>query len=216
MSRVNSQDILTFLGSNVIIFRERGRTYVEDKSLDALIEFLRGYKGARWDEMPDLELYMDQVITYLKRLLAPFQDSAQENLITPSIINNYVKAGFVPRPQRKKYARAHLASLTMACTLKRVLPIESVKRLIERGGAPLNAERYDQFQEAQREAFLEEAQLLEQLKADWPSDTHSLYRLATHFALRAGADRLIADRIMAIIAEKAAGSGAAIDAQPAK
>ena len=67
-----------------------------------------------------------------------------------------------------------------------MLPIESVKRLIERGGAALDAGRYNQFQEAQREAFLEEAQLLEQLKADWPSDSQSLYRLATHFALRAG------------------------------
>ena len=179
---------------------------MQDRSLDALVEFLRGYRGAGWDEMPDLELYMDQVITYLKRQLAPFQDLSAENLITPSIINNYVKAGFVPRPERKKYARAHLASLTMACTLKRVLPIESVKRLIERGGAALDAQRYDQFQSAQREAFLEEAQLLEQLKADWPSDTQSLYRLATHFALRAGADRLIADRIMAIIDEKAKAS----------
>lgn len=179
---------------------------MQNRSLDELIEFLRGFQGARWEEMPDLELYMDQVITYLKRQLSPFQDLPAENLITPSIINNYVKAGFVPRPERKKYARTHLASLTMACTLKRVLPIESVKRLIERDGASLDAGRYNQFQEAQREAFLEEAQLLEHLKADWPSDSQSLYRLATHFALRAGADRLIADRIMAIIDEKAKGN----------
>ena len=209
----------------------KGAHAVQDQSLDELIQFLRGYQGARWEEMPDLELYMDQVITYLKRQLSPFQDSPAENLITPSIINNYVKAGFVPRPERKKYARAQLASLTMACNLKRVLPIESVKRLIERGGAPLDAARFDQFQEAQREAFLEEAQLLEQLKADWPSDSQSLYRLATHFALRAGADRLIADRIMAIIdakdkgntgkakgsgEEKAKETGAAVDAPAAK
>ncbi len=189
---------------------------MQDRSLDALIEFLRGYSGARWDEMPDLELYMDQVITYLKRQLAPFQGSPDENLVTPSIINNYVKAGFVPRPEKKKYARAHLASLTMACTLKRVLPIESVRRLVARDGAPPDEARYDQFQAAQREAFLEEAQLLEQLKADWPSDSQSLYRLATHFALRAGADRLIADRIMAIIDEKTKGNGAPVDGQTSK
>ncbi len=189
---------------------------MQNKALDALIEFLRGHRGAGWDEMPDLELYMDQVITYLKRQLAPFQDSPGENLITPSIINNYVKAGFVPRPARKKYAKAHLASLTMACTLKRVLPIESVKRLIERDGAPLDGARYGQFLEAQREAFLEEAQLLEQLKADCPSDRASLYRLATHFALRAGADRLIADRIMAMLDEKQPDAGAAVDGKTSK
>ncbi len=180
----------------------KGAYAMQSRALDALIDFLRGHRGARWDEMPDLELYMDQVITYLKRQLAPFQDSPEENLVTPSIINNYVKAGFVPRPERKKYARAHLASLTMACTLKRVLPIESVRKLITQGGAPLDGARYDQFLDAQREAFQEEARLLEQLAADFPSDSQSLYRLATHFALRAGADRLIADRIMGLIDEK--------------
>jgi len=127
-----------------------------------------------------------------------------------------VKAGFVPRPQKKKYARQHLAALTMACTLKRVLPIESVGRLVSRDGAPPDKERYDQFQAAQREAFLEEAQLLEQLKADWPSDSQSLYRLATHFALRAGADRLIADRIMAIIDDMGRRNGAPVDGQTSK
>ncbi len=177
---------------------------MQNQALDALIEFLRGYQGADWTDLPDLELYMDQVITYLKRQLAPFQDSPEENLITPSIINNYVKAGFVPRPQRKKYAKAHLASLTMACTLKRVLPIESVKRLIQRDGAPLDQARYGEFLDAQREVFSEEAALLEQLRGDWPSDSQALYRFATHFALRAAADRLIADRIMALIDQKGA------------
>ncbi len=211
MSRVESQDILTFLKANVIMLPWKGAYAMQNQALDALIDFLRGYREARWDEMPDLELYMDQVITYLKRQLSPFQDSPDENLITPSIINNYVKAGFVPRPERKKYARAHLASLTMACTLKRVLPIESVKKLIERDGASLDRARYDQFLDAQREAFQEEAQLLEQLKADFPADSQSLYRLATHFALRAGADRLIADRIMRLIDEKAGARRAPVD-----
>lgn len=214
MSSLNSEDILTFSEANVMMLQKKGAFSMQSPELDALIDFLRGYQGARWDEMPDLELYMDQVITYLKRQLSPFQDSPEENLITPSIINNYVKAGFVPRPERKKYARTHLASLTMACTLKRVLPIESVKKLIERDGAKLDAERYNQFQDAQKEAFSEEAQLLEQLKADCPSDSQSLYRLATHFALRAGADRLIADRIMAILSD--AGRSTRVDEQPSK
>lgn len=185
---------------------------MQKQALGALIDFLRGYRSARWNDMPDLELYMDQVITYLKRQLSPFQDSPGENLITPSIINNYVKAGFVPRPEKKKYGRAHLASLTMACTLKRVLPIESVRRLIGEDGAAPDEARFDQFVDAQRSAFSEEAQLLEQLRADWPSDGRSLRRLATHFALRAAADRLIADRILALIDE----GGKAVDGNPSK
>jgi hypothetical protein len=182
-----------------MMFRMKGVYAMQNDAVEALVAFMQGYESERWAQMPDLELYMDQVITYLKRRLEPFQDSPEENLITPSIINNYVKAGFVPRPERKKYARRHLAALMMACMLKRVLPIGTVKRLIEQDGSPLGPERYDRFLSLQKEAFAEEAALLKQLTDGAAGDRPSLYELATHFALRAAADRLIADRIMAAI-----------------
>ena len=54
-----------------------------------------------WDALPDLDLYMDQVIAFMEKYLSLFGDS-RDKLITPSMINNYVKLGVLPPPVKKK------------------------------------------------------------------------------------------------------------------
>ena len=86
----------------------------------------------RWRELPDLELYMDQVLALTERYLGacPGLDSRG---LTAAMVNNYVKLGVLPAPLRKRYSRAQLARLLVICVLKPVLPIASIKRLIENG-----------------------------------------------------------------------------------
>ena len=91
---------------------------------------------APWDQLPDLGLYMDQVITYLERMFAPMRPHAAEKLITSAMINNYVKAGLVPRPAGKKYERAHLAALVMVTTLKASMRMDAIARLLRAPSAP--------------------------------------------------------------------------------
>ena len=62
----------------------------------------------KWDELPDMGLYMDQVITYLNDRLSCLYFN-EEKFVTNSMINNYVKAGLVRRPDKKQYTRNHLA-----------------------------------------------------------------------------------------------------------
>ena len=60
----------------------------------------------RWEDLPDIELYMDQVLTLISKYLSMFNEvSGAEKLITPSMINNYVKAKLVAAPINKKYPR---------------------------------------------------------------------------------------------------------------
>ncbi len=84
-----------------------------------------------WDELPDFELYMDQVISLVARSLDLFpHDENSDPIITPSTINNYVRMKIMPAPVRKKYTRVHLAYLIMICTLKQSLSISVVSRII--------------------------------------------------------------------------------------
>ncbi len=83
----------------------------------------------RWDELPDLELYMDQVLSLMERYLGVYPGFDRKGL-TASMVNNYVKLGAMPPPVKKKYGRAHLAHLIMICVLKAVFPIEGIKALI--------------------------------------------------------------------------------------
>ena len=64
----------------------------------------------RWDELPDIELYMDQVITLMGKYFG-WLSPQDESVLTSSMINNYVKIGIIPAPIKKKYSRTHLFRL---------------------------------------------------------------------------------------------------------
>ena len=94
-------------------------------------KFIESYHLPTWNELPSLELYMDQVIILLSQYLGfiPLGDN-DEKLITASIINNYVRMKVVPPPVKKKYSRIHIAYLIMICVLKQSLNIAEVQKII--------------------------------------------------------------------------------------
>lgn len=94
-----------------------------------LDEVLR-FRCPRYAEFPQVELYMDQVLTVLEQALQPFEPAGKEKLITSTMINNYVKQGIVSPPEKKRYNRNHLAYLLVVCLLKQVLPIADICKLI--------------------------------------------------------------------------------------
>lgn len=83
-----------------------------------------------WEQLPQLELYMDQVIILLKQYLAPLHHGDEDKAVTASIINNYVRMKVVPAPVKKKYSRVHIASLIMICALKQSLSISCIQRML--------------------------------------------------------------------------------------
>lgn len=88
------------------------------------------FKLTKWEEMPDLGLYMDQVLVLMDKYIGNlFID--KENFLTPSMINNYVKLGVMSPPVSKKYSREHLVYLTIICLMKQALSISSIKNIIE-------------------------------------------------------------------------------------
>ena len=80
-----------------------------------------------WDGLPELELYMDQVMALLNRYYSVIRGAEDDEAITKNMINNYVKMKAVPAPVRKKYSRKHLACLLMVCVMKQVFSISLIK-----------------------------------------------------------------------------------------
>lgn len=96
-----------------------------------LEENLKKYSLPLWDELPDIELYMDQVISILTKYLNIYYEAlGDDKIITPSMINNYVKLKFIPAPVRKKYSKTHLAYLLIICTLKQTLDMATIQKII--------------------------------------------------------------------------------------
>ena len=93
-----------------------------------LKEILASKKIPVWNELPEIDLYMDQIIVLMEKYLGTLQN---DKLITPSMINNYVKLGIIPPPEKKKYSKIHIAYLIIICSLKQVMPIPEIKMLID-------------------------------------------------------------------------------------
>ncbi|MBR6521606.1 MAG: DUF1836 domain-containing protein [Oscillospiraceae bacterium] len=86
----------------------------------------------RWNELPDIELYMDQVLALMAKYMQGVA-SGEDKVLTASMVNNYVKMGLVPAPVKKKYSRSHLARLVIICVMKQVVPMAIIRGFIETG-----------------------------------------------------------------------------------
>ena len=84
------------------------------------------YRCPRYDNMPSIQLYKDQIVSVVNEYIESFADE-DEKLITSSMINNYVKHKIIKPPVNKKYDREHLAFLYIICLLKAFMPIEQIK-----------------------------------------------------------------------------------------
>ncbi len=85
----------------------------------------------RWEELPDLGLYMDQVLIVVEGALRPLFP-ADPVVLTSTMVNNYVKQQVLIPSEKKKYRREHLATLITITILKRVLSVAEIKFVLER------------------------------------------------------------------------------------
>ncbi|MCE1195418.1 DUF1836 domain-containing protein [bacterium] len=123
------------------------------EALGPYFEALGKKAPAEWEQLPDLGLYLDQVITFLERQLDFFRMPGDEGQITSSMINNYAKSGLVPRTVGKKYGQEHLALLLSVFALKRVLSVQDMAALLgSLGGADETKKFYGRFRESMRRA----------------------------------------------------------------
>lgn len=98
----------------------------------------------RWRDLPDLGLYMDQVLMLIGRTKPVCAEDASP--LTASMVHNYVKLGVMPPPVKKKYAREHLAYLMIICILKPILPLNGIGALIRAELSTMSMESlYDAF-----------------------------------------------------------------------
>lgn len=153
-------------------------------------------KLPRWEELPELELYMDQVIAFTEKHLRFFAvDGAK--VITPSIINNYVKLGIVPSPVKKRYSRTHLAYLIMVCTLKQILPIPTVQTLISRKVQKFQIDSvYNSFCEEQETVLRRALSDAAKRFADCGDYSFVLEDISLSMAVSANAEKAVAEKII--------------------
>lgn len=85
----------------------------------------------RFRELPQIDLYMDQVLSIIEDALGILSFGGKDKILTSSMVNNYVKQKVVSPPRSKKYSNQHVAYLLAVSVLKQVLSISEICRLIE-------------------------------------------------------------------------------------
>lgn len=171
------------------------------KELKELIDRLRSERPSDWDSLPDIELYRDQVLSYMKRQHSLQDEEAQ---LTGAMINNYIKSGLLPRANGKKYVKDHLVYLTAICSLKQVLSVGETDELLKLQPEISDAQKfYEKYQALLDEAFKDTADRLN------PDGTEEqLIMAALQLAISSYAQKLACQKILDILKpEEPSGKG---------
>lgn len=164
---------------------------MEKKEFLLSIEATSDIHIPRWNELPEFDLYMDQVIGLAEKHLSSLYID-KKAMLTPSMINNYVKSGVLPPPKNKKYNRTHLAILMIVCAMKPVMEISSISDIIGRSTASGDMENVlDEFArmyESEIRASIKKARLT--VEASHHEEILSF--IAIENTLKANAARIVA------------------------
>ena len=162
-----------------------------ESAVSAVQSQFQGLKLPRWAELPDLELYMDQVLSLTERFLGDYPGFDGRGL-TASMVNNYVKMRALPAPQKKRYTRSHLARLIVICVLKPSLPIPVIRRLTDLSLSGMTEEAfYDRFCDLFESAAEASAESV-------PRNTGDCASAVLQAALRAQAEQALALRLFSL------------------
>lgn len=100
-----------------------------EEQIDAMIQTLQLDSHITPEEIPDLDLYMDQLITLFERYLESTKRRPEDKLLTKTMINNYTKNKLLIPAQKKKYTRDHVLLMLLIYQLKQVTSMEDIKTL---------------------------------------------------------------------------------------
>lgn len=83
------------------------------------------------DNIPNLDLYMDQIITLFEEKLGDTKRHKEDKLLTKTMVNNYTKNKLLMPAVKKKYSKNHVLLLILLCELKPILSLEDIKTLFD-------------------------------------------------------------------------------------
>lgn len=186
----------------------------EEFNLNEWLNDLDKKHPVEWSMLPDIGLYMDQVQTYIDRQLSLYLRDENDRLLTPAMINNYIKDGLIPRAESKKYSQVHLALLTMIGTLKQVLSMHNLSQLFASYRKPEEvAGLYENFLRIQHSTLLDSAgQTKSKISDIVEGGNEENYRetlrgLALQLSVEARIRILIAEKILAMFGEPRTDAG---------
>lgn len=101
-----------------------------EERLQDLFSYLGNLSHVKADEIPDIDLYMDQVTTFMDSHLKDMRRHPGDKVLTKTMINNYAKNHLLPPPVKKKYSKEHILMLTFIYYFKNIMSISDIQVLL--------------------------------------------------------------------------------------
>ncbi|QSX07070.1 DUF1836 domain-containing protein [Sedimentibacter sp. zth1] len=104
---------------------------MENKDILNLLNNFSLDNNIQYNKIPNIALYMEQVLTFLNEELEQYKTNDDDKLYTKSMINNYVKAQILTKPNNKKYTSNQVVEIIIIFYLKQILTIDDIKSLFD-------------------------------------------------------------------------------------
>ena len=135
---------------------------MKEEYIRSLIDSLKDVKYIMPDDIPNIDLYMDQVTTFMDKHLKSSKRYSEDKLLTKTMINNYTKNELLPPPNKKKYSKEHMFLLIFIYYFKNILSISDIQSIFN----PLTERYYGEKSKIKLEEIYEEIFRLEKEQTD--------------------------------------------------
>ncbi len=139
-----------------------------EERLQDLFAYLNSQTHVQPEEIPNIDLYMDQVTTFMEEHLKNTRRYAEDKVLTKTMINNYAKNNLLPPPVKKKYSKEHMLMLIFIYYFKSLLSFRDIEELFR----PITAKHFTShdsrlsLEDIYREVFTLEDGEMSSIKAD--------------------------------------------------
>lgn len=100
------------------------------KFLSEILEEFQKIDYIKPEDIPNIDLYMDQVTTFMDSQLATSKRHESDKILTKTMINNYAKNDLLPPPEKKKYSKEHVLTLIFIYYFKNILSISDIQSIL--------------------------------------------------------------------------------------
>ena len=133
-----------------------------DQLLESILSSLDHIDYVKSEDIPDIQLYMDQVTTFMDSHLSSTRRYPDDKILTKTMINNYAKNHLLPPPDKKKYSREHMLLMLFIYYFKSFLSITDIQTLME----PLTGKYFHKKEGYNLESIYNEVMDLEKSQVD--------------------------------------------------
>lgn len=103
---------------------------ITKKFLGEILSELRKIDYVKPEDIPNIDLYMDQITTFMDTQLAASKRHEEDKILTKTMINNYAKNSLLPPPEKKKYTKEHVLTLIFIYYFKNILSISDIQSIL--------------------------------------------------------------------------------------